>query len=101
MRIKYVDNNGSLTTEYFEDDADFSVQESDGKFYIQVYKSPHTNQSGKLYRKVIALSSDKAIANKCIERIDDQLNDNKSFCDLVDIQRGELVDTDHTDQNNN
>ncbi len=62
MRIKYVIKNGLLETVHVEDNADFSVQERDGKFYIQSYKSPHTNQSDKLYRKEIALSSDKDTA---------------------------------------
>ena len=62
MRIKYVIKNGLLETVHVEDDADFSVQERDDKFYIQAYKSPHTNQLDKLYRKEIALSSDKDTA---------------------------------------
>ncbi len=99
MRIKYVDKNGSLETVYVEDDADFSVKEKSGKFYIQAFKSPHTNQSGKLYRKEIALSSDKATANKCLEKIDDQLNANKSFCDLAEIQLGNSIEDAPTDEN--
>ena len=102
MRIKFVDKNGSLEVVNVEDDADFSVKESaDGTFYIQVFKSPHTNQSGKLYQKEVALSSDKVTADKCIERIYDQLNAKKDFCDLSEVQLGTSDDKAETAENDN
>ena len=36
---------------------------------------------------------DKEIADKCIERIYEQLIAKKESCDLVDIQRGESPET--------
>ena len=100
MRIKYVDKNGSLKTEHFDDDADFSVLgESDGTIKIEAYKSAHTNKSGMLYRKILTLASGKTTANKCIDRIHDQLIAKKDFCDLAEIQLGNSVDDTLTDEN--
>lgn len=100
MTIKFVDKNGSLSVKNIDDDADLSVYENnDGTFDIECHKSAHTSKAGKLYRKVIVLETDKATADKCVERIYDQVIAKKDFCDLVEIQLGNSVEDAPIDEN--
>ena len=100
MTIKFVDKNGSLKVVTIPDGADYQLEQDDDGTYSLYANIPRTKAVRMMPRKILAESLDKATADKCIERIYDQVIAKKDFCDLAEIQRGELVDTDHTDENN-
>ena len=102
MTIKYVDKNGSLKVVTVEDDAEFSVKESDdGTFYIYAFKSAHARGSRMRTQKTLAELLDKATADKCIERIYDQVIAKKDYCDLAEIQLGKSANTEREESSDN
>ena len=78
MIIRYLDRNGSLRVTTIPDDAEFRVvKRTSGQFFILA--------SGT----ALAEPLDKDTADKCIDKIYEQLKAKETACDLVRIQKGE------------
>lgn len=101
MTIKFVDKNGSLKVVTVPDESDFDVKESeDGTFHIYSHV-PGLRGSRMRTNRTLAESLDKVIADKCIERIYDQLIAKKDYCDLAELQLGTASDNAETNDNDN
>ena len=99
MTIKFVDKNGSLKVVTVPDESDFDVKSiEDGSFciYSQV---PGVKGSRMRRNKTLAESLDKVTADKCIQKIYDQLIEKRDYCDLAEIQLGNSVEDAPTDEN--
>ncbi len=99
MTIKYIDKNGSQCVANIPEDATYKVQEDSDKTFHVYADIPHARLKSMSPHTKLAESLDKSIADKCIEKIYNQLIEKKDFCDLVDIQLDNSVEDASTDEN--
>ena len=99
MIIKFIDKEGSLRVVTVQDDADFKVRSNEAGMHDIYAKLPR--QLRRTPEIKLAELLDKETADKCIERICDQLIAKKDFCDLAEIQSDKSVDTSELGENNN
>ena len=78
MTIRYLDRNGSLCVANIPDYTEFKiVKRESGEFFILAN------------RTALAEPLDKDAADKCIDKIYEQLKAKETACDLVPIQKEE------------
>ena len=101
MTIKFVDKNGSLKVVTIPDGADYQVSEDDDGTYSIYANIPRIKAVRMMPQRTLAESLDKTTADKCINKIYDQVIANKDYCDLSEVQLGTSADNPDTDENDN
>ena len=92
MTIKFLDRAGTHSVASAPDNARFSLRNSGSSGYMVIaeYQQERKNSSGKAVTlnetEVFSGTLDKSTAEKCIDKIYEQLEAKESFCDLTDIQ---------------